>query len=64
MTTYTKYFNRKGVSRLKISENIFADMKDELCDKIRMIRKLRGLTQQNMADFIGVSDNTYSRMEQ
>lgn len=31
--------------------------------KIRMVRELRGLTQNNVADMLGIAQNTYSKYE-
>lgn len=32
-------------------------------DKIRMIRELRGFSQENMADKLGIKQNSYSKIE-
>ncbi|MGN6396883.1 MAG: helix-turn-helix domain-containing protein [Mucilaginibacter sp.] len=32
-------------------------------DKIRLIREMRGLSQENVATMLGIAQNTYSRIE-
>jgi DNA-binding XRE family transcriptional regulator len=46
--------------------NLFgAKMKlnEKLGEKIRCIREIQGLTQQNMADALGITNTAYAKME-